>query len=276
MTPFEALYGRPPPTFLPYRQGESKVPEVDNFLQERDSLLQRLRENLREAQQRMTTAANKHRTELRFVVGDWVLLKLQPYRQHSVVRRSSQKLARRFYGPYRVLERIGEVAYKLELPAESRIHPVFHVSLLRPYYGDSPEQVQRALSSEFVHGQPLSEPVRVLAEREVLVKGRPLKQWLVEWEDGGRDDATWEPYERIRQRFLALHLEDKVASQADGNVTHGMHGPQEDGMTSKKRKTGRAKMKQAEEARVRKEERGEPRVRRERRPPGWHGDYVLK
>ncbi|VFQ72131.1 unnamed protein product [Cuscuta campestris] len=275
-TPFEALYGRPPPTFLPYRRGDSKVPEVDNFLQERDSLLRRLRENLKEAQRRMTQTANRHRTDLKFKEGDWVLLKLQPYRQHSVVRRSSQKLARRYYGPYRVLARIGEAAYRLELPPGSRIHPVFHVSLMRPYYGESPEQEQLALPSEFVHGQPLSEPARILAERQVLVRGTPEKQCLVEWTDGGRDDVTWEPYDRLHQRFPTLHLEDKVASQAEGNVTQGLHGSRKETSSERDKPVGRARAKQTEGKRnVCREGREEIREPRTRKAPGWHDDYVL-
>jgi hypothetical protein len=64
-----------------------------------------------------------------------VFLKLQPYIQNSVVVRSNQKLAYKYYGPYSVLARVGKVAYRLELPATNCIHPIIHVSHLKKVIG---------------------------------------------------------------------------------------------------------------------------------------------
>jgi len=64
-----------------------------------------------------------------------VYLRLQPYRQVSVGGRRPQKLSPLFYGPYRMLQRVGTSAYKLELPAKARIHPMFHVSQLKKKLG---------------------------------------------------------------------------------------------------------------------------------------------
>jgi hypothetical protein len=76
----------------------------------------------------MKSQADKHRVERVFHPGDWVYMKLQPYVQSSVAAMSNKKLSFRFYGPYKVIQRVGEVTYKLELPEGSRIHPVLHVS----------------------------------------------------------------------------------------------------------------------------------------------------
>ena len=63
------------------------------------------------------------------------MVKLQPYRQHSVALRKNQKLGMRFFGPFEVVERVGHVAYKLKLPEAARIHLVFHISLLKKFQG---------------------------------------------------------------------------------------------------------------------------------------------
>ena len=72
-----------------------------------------VKHNLERAQTRMKMQADKNRTERSFTVGDWVYLKLQPYVQLSVARRSNQKLSYRYFGPYLILQKVGEVAYKI-------------------------------------------------------------------------------------------------------------------------------------------------------------------
>ncbi|KAL6326159.1 hypothetical protein AAG906_001034 [Vitis piasezkii] len=101
--------------------------------------------------------------EVNFEVGDWVYLRLQPYRQQSVFRRTSHKLSNRYYGPYQIEERIGPVAYKLKLSPGSRIHPMFHVSLLKKKIGEV------AIAND-----ELPPPILVL------------------WEGLPKEEATWE------------------------------------------------------------------------------------
>lgn len=148
MPPFKALYGRNPPSLPDYIPGSASVPSLDLSLQNRQEILQLLKNNLTKSRKQMEEQANKKRRDFTFFVGDMVLLKLQSYRQQTTVRPSNQKLSKCNFGPFKVLRRIGPVAYEMELPSSSRIHPVVHVSLLRSYNGDDP----------FKHFTPLPTP----------------------------------------------------------------------------------------------------------------------
>ncbi|KAL9409158.1 hypothetical protein AB3S75_047526 [Citrus x aurantiifolia] len=138
MSPYQALFGRLPPTIPPYAKGSTSIQVLEDILLECSTLLQSLKANLRQAQHRMAQKANAHRREAHFKVEDKVLVKLQPYRQTTIAFRACQKLAKRYYGPFSVLARVGSVAYKLELPSTSKIHSVFHISVLKPYHGNNP------------------------------------------------------------------------------------------------------------------------------------------
>lgn len=80
----------------------------------------------------MKKFADRRRTERKFKTGDWVYLRLQPYRQLSVHNsKKQQKFRPKFYGPFEIWRRIGTVAYELNLPQGSQVHPFFHVSQLK-------------------------------------------------------------------------------------------------------------------------------------------------
>ena len=119
MTPFEVVYGRAPPTIHYYESGSTTVAQVENNLCERDALLKSLRKNLQAAQDRMKLNSNRHRRELEFEPVEFLYLKLQRFRQMSVRMRGNMKLSPRFYGPFRILARVGKVAYRLELSPHS-------------------------------------------------------------------------------------------------------------------------------------------------------------
>ena len=80
------------------------------------------------AQARMKRQADEGRAERTFQVGDMVFLKLQPYVQSSIAHRSCNKLPFKFFGPFKIIQCVGAIAYKLELPSSASIHNVFHVS----------------------------------------------------------------------------------------------------------------------------------------------------
>ena len=89
------------------------------------------------AQNKIKQQANQHRSERSFDVGDWVFLRLQPYKKMSLKQaKKDNKLSPKYYGSYKVLQKIGTMSYKLELPAASRVHPVFHVSCLKKVIGE--------------------------------------------------------------------------------------------------------------------------------------------
>ena len=130
-SPFEALYGFPPPRMAYYIPGTTRVEDMDTYLSHRVEVLKVLKQNLHVAQERMKLQADKHRVERTFAVGDCVCLRLQPYKQQSLGFKGSWKLSPRFYGPFRVIQQVGTVAYKLELPPKAKMHPIFHVSRLK-------------------------------------------------------------------------------------------------------------------------------------------------
>ncbi|KAL0536830.1 hypothetical protein IC582_025792 [Cucumis melo] len=142
MAPYEALYGRPCRTPVCWNEvGERKLvgPEL---VQIRTNNIKLIRENMRKAQDRQKSYADKRRRNLEFQVGDQVFLKLSPWR--GVIRFGRKgKLSPRYIGPYQITERVGPAAYRLELPIElARIHDVFHVSMLRKYIPDPSHVLQ--------------------------------------------------------------------------------------------------------------------------------------
>jgi hypothetical protein len=189
-TPFEAVYGTLPSTLLTYVPGTSRIQAVDESLRDRDAILKELRHNLSLAQNRMKCQAGQHRRDVSFEVGDHVYLKLQPYRQSSVAFRASMKLSARFFGPYQIVGKVSQVAYKLLLPPGSLIHDVFHDSLLRKHHGQvtqPPPHLPLVSDSSTIFPEP-----EAILDRRIIRKGqyRPKSKILVKCKGALVEDAT--------------------------------------------------------------------------------------
>ncbi|XP_070041453.1 uncharacterized protein [Nicotiana tomentosiformis] len=126
---------------------ETMVQAAEDIVMRRQQMQQLLKDNLIKSQERMKYYADKRRSDREF--------------QTSLALRKNLKLSSKYYGPYKFLARIVSVAYKLDLPPESMVHPVFHVSLLKKKVGDR-VVVHATLPITSDDGQFLVKPVAIL------------------------------------------------------------------------------------------------------------------
>ncbi|KAJ4710029.1 Retrotransposon protein, putative, Ty3-gypsy subclass [Melia azedarach] len=204
MAPYEALYGRKCRTPICWDEvGEKKLlgPEIVQDTNEKISVI---RNRLKMAQDRQKSYADKRRRNLEFVVGDYVFLRVSPWK--GILRFGKRgKLSPRYMGPFKIIERIGEVAYRLALPPElSRIHDVFHVSMLRKYISDpshildsQPAQLEENLTYE-------EEAVQILDSREQQLRNKTIPLVKVLWRNHNVEEATWEREDQMRAKYPHL------------------------------------------------------------------------
>ncbi|XP_039070395.1 uncharacterized protein LOC120217297 [Hibiscus syriacus] len=189
------LYGYTPPTMT--WSTDSRVADIQKLLQERDTMNTILYEQLDKAQQRMKHYTDKKRSDRVLQVGDEVYLKLQQYKQSSVALRKNLKLSARYYGPYKVIEKIGLVAYKLQLLENSRIHYVFHISLLKRKIGEKVVTSRDPLEVN-AEGQLRVYPLLVLDKRIVRRNKTSVTQLLIQWVNFRPENATWEDFNVLK------------------------------------------------------------------------------
>ncbi|GKB60088.1 hypothetical protein Tco_0916274 [Tanacetum coccineum] len=156
------------------------------------------------AQDRQKSYADRKRKPMEFEVGDRVMLKVSPWK--GVVRFGKRgKLNPRYVGPFRVLAKVGKVAYRLELPQElSRVHHTFHVSNLKKCYADEP----LVMPLEGIHVddklQFVEEPVEIM-EREIKrLKRSRIPLVKVRWNSRRGPEFTWEREDSFKKKYPHL------------------------------------------------------------------------
>ncbi|GJU19949.1 ty3-gypsy retrotransposon protein [Tanacetum coccineum] len=159
--------------------------KVIRYGSERDALLRQLRQNLLAAMNRMEETANHKRREVEFTVGD------------------------------KILERVRKVAYRLALPTDRKIHLVFHVSILKPFFRHVTREAP-SLPEEVEDGRPIEQPVAIYGSRVILRNGQSV---LVQWVGRSSKDATWEWLFEFQSAYPTYDLEDKVIFKERGNDT---------------------------------------------------------
>ena len=183
--------------------------EVESLLLQRDAVLDEFKHHLHCAQQKMKAHTDSKHRDIHWTIGELIYVKLRPYRQSSLARRVNEKLAPRFYGHFKILEKIRPVAYKLELPAMARIHPVFNISLLKKATGSQPVSPSIPFSLT-VDMEQLVQPAIVLAVCPSPIRGTTDPEILIHWYDLLAYEDSWESSAAIWTQFPHFNLEDKV------------------------------------------------------------------
>ena len=206
-TPFYLVYGREARMPLdlalaPLTKAADNPAAAEATARWREAL-QHASDNTAQQQRRQKHYADRARRDVRFAVGDRVLLSTE----HLALigeRRRTRKLTERFIGPYRVKRVVNANAYELELPASLKIHPVINISHLKEYrdgvlaFPDRPVRLTRPEpEATDDNGAPEWLVDRLLDHRRVKRGARLIDQYLVEWKGYPISEATWEPIENL-------------------------------------------------------------------------------
>ncbi|GJS18799.1 putative reverse transcriptase domain-containing protein [Tanacetum coccineum] len=212
--PFEALYGRKcrsPVCWAEVGQVQLTGPEL---VQETTERIIQIKQRIQTARDRQKSYADLKRKPMEFQVGDKVMLKVSPWK--GVVRFGKRgKLNPRYVGPFKVLKKVGAVAYKLELPQElSRVHNTFHVSNLKKCYSNDPlviplEGLQVDDKLYFVE-----EPVEIMDREVKQLRRSRVPIVKVRWNSRRGPEFTWEREDQFRKKYPHLFTKTAPSSSA--------------------------------------------------------------
>ncbi|KAK6145346.1 hypothetical protein DH2020_022166 [Rehmannia glutinosa] len=154
---------------------------------------------------RQKSYADKRRKDLEFEVGDEVFLRLSP-RKGLINPKKGGKLSPRYVGPYKILQRIGKLAYRLKLPAQyAGMHDVFHVSRLKKYQPDPEHIITRDTPPLMENLSYTEKPIRIIDQQIRQLRKREISMVKVVWQNHNQDeDATWVMEEDMRNQYPEL------------------------------------------------------------------------
>ncbi|GJY75094.1 putative reverse transcriptase domain-containing protein [Tanacetum coccineum] len=196
--PFKALYGRKyrsPIMWAEIREGQLIGPEL---VQETTEKISQIKDRLKVARDRQKSYADKRRKPLEFSVGNYVLLKVSPWK--CVVRFGKKgKLAPRFVGPFEIIKKVGPVAYRLDLPEEfDGVHDTFHVSNLKKCLADPTLQVPLDEIRVDDKLNFMEEPVEIIEREFKKLKRSRISIVKVQWNSKCGPEFTWERKDQMK------------------------------------------------------------------------------
>ena len=198
MAPYEALYGRRCRTPMCWTElNEHKIIGL-HLVKDTKEKIHIIQQRLKAASVRQRSYANLKRNDIEYEVRDKVFLKVSQLKKILCFRRKG-KLSPRFIGPYDILEIVGPVAYRLALPLElSKLHDVFHVSMLRKYRSDT-SHILPAQDIQVQEHFTFDEELKAIPDREIRqLRNKQVPLVKVLWQYHGMEEATWEPESTMR------------------------------------------------------------------------------
>ncbi|MCO5556365.1 hypothetical protein L7F22_009913 [Adiantum nelumboides] len=185
-------------------------------LQDQMDMLKLARQNVCQAQDRYNKYTDEMRRQVVFKEGDYVFLRV-PEHSESLKTGPTPQLSPRFCGPFKILRQVGSMAYKLELSANSRVHPVFHVSRLRQRLLREDNIIDQEVLVDFIEPPNLShEPEQILDSHDLHTHHHVRHQVLVKWKDRPEEGATWENVSTLKKRFPSFVFKDENTSPRGG------------------------------------------------------------